>query len=72
MGRRLLDQGTESRLAELMTCRRHGMLSVDGDQIDTKPTPEIQGRKKRDFTEKLDQDSTNVINRQQVPTHDRD
>jgi hypothetical protein len=48
----------------LMTCCRRKTLSADSGQIDTQPIPVFQSRKKRDFTEKLDQGSTNVINRQ--------
>ncbi|MEN8691107.1 MAG: hypothetical protein ABF303_10290 [Desulfobacterales bacterium] len=48
----------------LMTCCRQKTLSVDSGQIDLKPTPLFQSRKKRDFTERLDQDGSIVINRQ--------
>ncbi|MGD8363907.1 MAG: hypothetical protein PVI36_03250 [Desulfobacterales bacterium] len=48
----------------LKTCCRRKTLSAGGGQIDTKPTPVFQGRKKRDFSERLDQDSSIVINRQ--------
>lgn len=62
-----MDQGTVFRVTGLMTCCRRKTLLADSDQIDTKPEPEFQSRKKRDFTEKLDQDSSIVINRQLVP-----
>ncbi len=62
-----MDQGTVFRVTGLMTCCRRKTLSADSDQIDTKPTPVFHGRKKRDFSERLDQVSSIVINRQLVP-----